>query len=664
LWVVCFVLFGLVPLVVGYESAMHFGGVAIDGPFQLYNSLRRIQGGFRPGVDFQYFHGLGIPYLHYWLYRLLGGGLRGSELAREIIAASTFPAVFVVFFRAFTGSWSRAFCLAAAAMAASFLLALSAVLFASNGMLGVRSALATLVPVALYLAPSLRARILAGGVALGGALFLSTEQGLAAVAAYVIVCAVAVARRPQRSRIIEATATVAVSVVTLGLCLVVVGGFSGMRGALRYNFRVVPADQYWYFGVPPNHFIPSWSAGVHMLAAVPPVAAALLLAVIAASVLLRRLWLAPDGDPGRRSFALSMLAVYGLLSAVSLLGVFTPAYAQPCWRVVIILGLLAASKTADRLDARSGHRGWVGVPRSLAVGAFVLLAWAAVSIRLIPTALTVSLPHIVVDHLFGDARFGITDIWPETLVDAQAAIDAHRGPNGELPTLWSTYAGWIEARNGIFQPSVDYIIHALGPGRQAYVDAFRALQPTLVQTVRPGYTPYETWIENNDWPFYDELLANYQVASSTPWSLFWERRPGPRLVARQIGSLSIPAGTASVQLPSITLDSTTPASLLVVDVEYETKNPLHWLPIVGSSPRYLVGINGALSRTPVSLNPYTGHTRFPLVVRSGQSPVLHFQTFSLLPGVTITLRALRVSVLPLDAGDGPWFDELLARLRH
>jgi len=664
LWVVFFLMIGLVPLIVGFESAMHFGGVAIDGPFQLYNSLRRIQAGFRPGVEFQYFHGLGIPYLHYWLYRLLGGGLRGSELARQTIAATAFPTIFLVFFRAFTGAWSRAFCLAAAATAASFLLGLSGLLSASNGMLGVRSALATLVPVALYLAPTLPTRALAGGVALGGALFVSTEQGLAAVAAYVIVCAVAVARRPHRSRLVEAAATIAVAIVTLVLCLVSVGGLIGMRGALRYNFQLVPMDQYWFFGAPPNPFIPSWGAAFGMLAAAPMIGAALLLGVIAASLLLRRLWLMPDGEGGRRSFALATLSVYGVLSTASLVGVFTPAYAQPCWRTVIILALLEWSAVAERFDARSAHRGWLAVPRSLAVGSLILIAWAATTIRLIPTALTVSLPHILVDHVLGDSGFGVTDIWPATLHDAQAAIDRHRGPNGQLPTLWSTYAGWIEARNGMFHPSVDYVIHALGPGRQAYVDAFRAQQPTLVQTVRPSYTPYEPWIENNDWEFYDELLASYQVASVTPWSMFWERRAGPRLVARTIGTLSIPSGTTSLHLPSIPPDSTMRASLLVIDVEYEAENPLHWLPIIGQSPRYLVGINGALSHLAVSLNPYTGHTRFPMVVGPGQAPTLHFQTYSLLPGVTLTPRTLRVSVVPLDSGNQPWFAELVARVRR
>jgi len=133
---------------------------------------------------------------------------------------------------------------------------------------------------------------------------------------------------------------------------------------------------------------------------------------------------------------------------------------------------------------------------------------------------------------------------------------------------------------------------------------------------------------------------------------------------RPIGMLSIAPGTTSLRLPPIPLDSGAPARLLVIDIEYETKNSLQWLPIIGPSPRYLVGIDGALSRLAVSLNPYAAHTRFPIVLRAGQSPTLHFQAFSLLPGVRLTARTLHVSVVPLDAGNQLWFDELVERLRH
>jgi hypothetical protein len=660
-WSALVALFVATLLVIAYEAAMHFAGVAIDGPFQLYDALRRIQAGYRPGVDFEFFHGLGIPVLHYGLYRLFGGGLRGSELARQFIAAVAYPAVFLIFFRVFTKSWRRALCLTAAALAASFALKLSAVVFALNGMLGVRSALPALVPVILYLAPSRRARIIATGVALGVALVLSTEQGLAVTVAYAAVAAVAVIRGDdRRQRLVEALFTLALAVATLVCCLLAIGGYAGMRGALQYNFQIVPIDQFWFFGAPPNVFVPSWSAGLRMAIGARPIGEALLLGCIAAVWYLVRLWRTPAGEAGQRNFALALLPVYGLISCGSLLGVFTPAYAQPCWRTLLMVGGLELATLAARSDVRASRAGWLGVPRAMAAASLLMLVWTLATIPLIITALVVSLPHIAADHVAGDVTFSMGGIWPETLRDGQRVLDAHRTPTGALPTLWSTYAGWLEARNGIFNPSFDYIIHALGPeNRRRYVDTFRSTRPTLVQTVHPAYTQYEQWLENNDWPFYDELLKWYTVTATTPWSIFWERRTAPGPTARFVAAMQVPAGMRAVQLPPIPDSLTTATTLLLVDVDYDTRDPLHWLPIIGASPRYIIGLEGAVSQTAISLDPSVRHTRFPLLIKAGQRPTLHFETFSLLPGASWTPRALAISVLPVDAANQPWLTALV-----
>ena len=357
-------LFTVAMLVVAYETAMHFAGIAIDGPFQLYDAMRRIEAGFRPGVDFQFFHGLGLPYLYYWAYRLLGGELRGSELSRELLTVLTFPAIFLIVFRAFSENWRQALSLTAIAIAASFILRLSAILFAVNGMLGVRAMLPTLLPVILFLAPAGRTRIVATGVALGAALFFSTEQGLAACLAYVLVSVVAIARRDRkRDQAIELALALVIAAATLAVCLFAVAGPEGMRGALRYNYRIVPMDQYWFFGTPPNVFVPSWRSVPKLLVTARLIGGALLFGAIAAAVYLRRLWRTPDGDAGRRSFALAMLCVYGLVSCASLLGVFTFAYVQPCWRVLLIVGLLEASNAARQRDDLASRQGWLGVPR-------------------------------------------------------------------------------------------------------------------------------------------------------------------------------------------------------------------------------------------------------------------------------------------------------------
>jgi hypothetical protein len=668
IWGALVLVFTIPILAVAYETAVHFSGVAIDGPFQLYNALRRIQGGFRPGVDFQYFHGLGIPYLHYGLFRMFGGGLVGSELARELVAAAATPVVFLVSFRAFTKAWAPTLCLCSAALAASFALKLSAILFASNGMLGVRAALPTLVPVVIYLNPNVRARTVATGLAIGVSLLLSTEQGLAIMFAFVIVSAVAIARQSNRRRqVVESSLTAAIAIATLLVCLLGIGGSSGLVGALRYNFEIVPMDQYWFFGAPPNPFIPSWRAGLRMVVQTPLIGAALCLGALGTMVYLTRFWRDPQDDPEgdrrRRNFALAMLAVYGLISCASLLGAFVPAYSQPCLRVLLILGGLELTAAAARYDTRLSRRWWLGVPRGSALATLLIAAWTTSRVSLIWTSLTVSVPHIAIDHVVRHQPFSYSGIWPVTLGEGQRLIEAHRDAHGELPTLWSTYAGWIEARNGIFHPSFDYVIHALGPkNREAYVATFRKMQPALVQTVDPTYTRYEAWIESNDWGFYDALLDWYVVAGRTPWSIFWERRDGQAPGAQPIGMMDVPPGASTVQLPVLPHAPGSAATLVEVDVEYETHNPLHWIPIIGPSPRYLIGIEGAVTRTPISLDPWVRQTRFPLLVAAGQRPTLHFETASLLPGVSWKARTLRLSVRPIDARNQVWLSTLVHQM--
>src|SRR5205823_41111 len=173
------------------------------------------------------------------------------------------------------------------------------------------------------------------------------------------------------------------------------------------------------------------------------------------------------------------------------------------------------------------------------------------------------------------------------------------------------YAGLLEARNGIFHPTVDYIIHALGPeARAKYVADFKRLRPELVQTVSPGYTQYEAWIESTSWDFYAELLRNYDLIAGTPWSYFWQRRASPQPAPDPAWSTVILPGYDGIQLPAVpTFPGSSKYVLYQVEIDYQVHNPLHVLPIVGASPRYLVRALRAVQRDPVSLNPYVTRER-------------------------------------------------------
>ncbi|HEV8496932.1 MAG TPA: hypothetical protein VGQ56_08730 [Gemmatimonadaceae bacterium] len=660
-WLALAALFVVPGLIIAAESALHFSGSALDGPFQLYNALRRIAAGFRPGIDFQFFHGIGVPYAHYWLFRALGGRFQDAEMARQLIAAVVFPASLFIFFRAFAHGWTRSAFLTAATIATIHALKLLPLLFALNSMVGLRSTLPSLLPVVLYRAERRTARVFGVGVMLGLSMFMSTEQGLAAMGAFVIVSVLTVSRRSERTReLVDAAITVIVGLATLFIALTSVGGVRGAMGALRYNFKLVPMDQYWFFGAPPNPFIPSWTGGVGMLVATPAIGLALALGVVAVVVYARRWWRVPVTTSARREAALTFFALYGVLSCTSLLGAFIPAYSETCWRVVISLGALELLSWADSREAIAVTPR--AIPRAATVAALLIIAWVVVANRSFRSVIFRMVPHFVAQHVFSHHRFEVSGIWPETLAMDDEVMRAHATPQNAPPKIWSTYAGWLEARAGVFHPSFDYIIHPLGPeNRRAYLDTFRATRPDLVQTVRPGYSVYELWVENANWDLYRELLRSYVIAAETPWSFFWERRVDSASALRSLGGGVPPQGMSEIPLPVVPADGTSRVTVLQVDLTYEVHNPLQWLPVIGPMPRYLVSVEGGRTPMPVSLDPYLSSSRFPIFAKPGQTPVLHVQPFSLLPGVSIVLRSIEVSVVPVDPRNAAWLQDLGAR---
>lgn len=179
LWVAVIVLWVLAFLQGAVGQITTFDGPLYNGAFQHFNVLRRIAAGQTGGIDFQFFHGLGIPYLHYPLFRLFGGDLYASEATRYLINLAAYLLPYPVVFYAATRSRTAALGLTAVALAFSEPLGLHLLAWPSHNTPGVRA----MVP---YLALSL---LLAGfrpgreavlsGVLAGCAFLLGTEHGLA-----------------------------------------------------------------------------------------------------------------------------------------------------------------------------------------------------------------------------------------------------------------------------------------------------------------------------------------------------------------------------------------------------------------------------------------------------------------------------------------------------
>src|SRR3954470_22141797 len=150
-WLVTFVV-----MVVSFASfaadlVFHWKASQLDGPFQLFNGLRRIAAGQRLGGTFQVFHGPGVPYLHFIPFWLFGGDFTASEMSRELVSILAAMAVLVAFFRAWTGTWRKAIPMSVVALGLFIPLRVNALLFPINSMIGLRSTMPIVIGIHLLL---------------------------------------------------------------------------------------------------------------------------------------------------------------------------------------------------------------------------------------------------------------------------------------------------------------------------------------------------------------------------------------------------------------------------------------------------------------------------------------------------------------------------------
>ena len=641
-------LLGVVGLHFGLREAvasLYFHGVPINGAFQLLNPLRRIAAGQAGGVDFQFFHGLGVPYLHYPLYRLLGETLQAAEIARHLLSPLLFVASVVVFFAALTRRAIPTLVLTLSAILLVRLLQLQALYEVGHSLLGLRTAM-PLVAAGLLFAVRERGWMsgVPMGAALAAALLLGTEQGMAAVAAYVGVQTLRLLRQRGARALAASTAgALGTTAVLAAGALVAMGGLQAVPGALRFHLLTLPRDQFWYFGAPPNEYL--WA--LHQLGEAPfliPFALAFPVLALVLIMLLR------SRTPQEEAWAAgtTMLMAYGLISAVSVLGIWYPTYLAPLSRSVLLSALALGYLVWSRFPRTGSSRKWMLPVRPrlahAACAGLVVLAALTLYPRTARIARALQAPD---QQRVGPAGYLSRD-WESYLAEMVPVMDSLRQEAGRPLRVWSTYAGLLEAREELFHPDTDYIIHALGPDARAdYVASFQKSAPDLVQTVRPRYSMYEEWLEGSSWEFYRRVLLGYQPVGQTFWSFLWSPRAEPLAEPRLISEHEV-GGADHVQLPVPALSDSSTWQILEVEVEYKIDNPWRRLPIIGGLPRHLVHVHGSQNRYPVSLAPYYPRTRFPVVVRKGDQPSLRFATSSLLPRSSLKVSRVRVRGFPQD----------------
>lgn len=629
----------------------------IDGPLQLLNPLRRIA----QGESFEYFHGKAIPYLHYPIYALSGQSILGMEVARYIMSGL----VYVGFVGAIAVTGFRRTnhrLLFVALMIGFYFLAEQHVLFfPRTSLYGVRTAFPLLAFAILMSDWTPRWKGSLYGIVLGLTFWLGTEHGLALSGATLLVGAVVLVR--SRAYLAEnvrflllVVGTTSVTFVLTGL--LVSGSWQGLQTTLAYNYREIIEDQVWYFGVPPNPFVHlrDWQPFFPPDLAISPIFDALYyVGVLFISVALL-LWLVVRGLrvpqhrlSTSRLFAQGVLLTYGIVSTTSfIVGYASPHFVIHFWRVAFIVGMtLALNDEVHQavMQWRQPRR------RALQFGSVVLL-------------LLTLLPPMIL-HLRDDWQtvraqldeFGLQiAVHPQwtayeaalratVLDDAAATSDA---------LFWSTYNGWLHHQLGLSHPAEDYIIHALGTERRtAYVQTFVETAPQWVETMRRDASPYEDWLWRHNWSFYREVMQHYTPRVTTNHSILWERsrlEPAASATAPQTTCVTENLNPYDFPFPpQVLAEASQPYRAATVELHYKTTNPLDWLPILGSLPRYFVFIDEGQSVYPASLPPHRESFAFPVFWRAGQAPRLVYDVRSLSPGASLTVQSVCVTPLNLAA---------------
>jgi hypothetical protein len=644
-----------------FEAGMHFAGPPLDGPFQLFNSLRRIADGQRIGDTFQFFHGPAVPYFFLPAFLLGGGTFFASEESRQLLSALLFFGTTLLMCRAWAGNWRGGLPLAVAASLVMIEFRLNALLLPINSLLGLRTTMPLLIGAHLLLRrPGLRADV-ERGVLIGLALLLGTEQGMASIAALGVVSIIAGVRRRELARSLRSFASAAgLSVVVYLFVVLLLAGPSHVAGVLRFNFAEVTKDQLWYFGAPPNPFLSEWSDILPLLS----VTRWWIVLAAAVAIACHGLWRGARADDPRRPIAEAFLMLYGLVSMASMLGSFVAVYAEPAIRVAVFVVLFWMYRQwpswRPRLAARLPHLAPV-IPLLATCG----LVLATVLRQPVAVVSMVRTPlHVILAHVFGSLGSSMRPEWRETESAGLAAFREIGREVGHQPTVWSTYAGLIEADAGVFHPYTDYIIHALGPRRRAeYAERFVELRPDLVQTIRPSFSQYEEWLEGTHWNFYRPLFMDYDIMATGPWSFFWARRPGPPLPPQPvIVNSAVPEGQLAISAPTGLAPGA--IGLFEVRIRYHTRNSLARLPVIGGLPRYLVDVEGTSNGIPISLAPYATERAFP-VVAIGSSPILlRGHVASLLGGASLTIDSIRVERIPVSRANTAWVRDFVDRPRQ
>lgn len=645
LFLVCFCFF---TLVAGLDSGLNFISFAADGSFQLYNPLRRLEFGQVIGRDFQFFHGIGIPLLFYIPFRLLGGNLFSSELCKWLLPSGGFLLTAILFFRTTLQSWRKA--TIALVILLMTLLPIVSMAEPGNSLQGLRTAMPMLV--AALLALDYKRLLQIGKVvlpvkqlllilALSLSFFISTDHGVFAIFSYFLVRSYVITKHRETNGLKRPGIRLALEITAVLLLILAMFTVATMGHPLKpliYAMKIIPAEQFWYFGGPPNAFL-TWqnmsSFALHIYKAF----VILGLTTYLYMRMYRQKRIRPDTH-----FALWFLMIYGLASCVSLLGYADIGQLGPLLKSMLSISIvLAMTMFFDYEQAYRTSR--KKAPKKLRIQ-YAVYATATI-LMVVWSGRYLYRTSSTYDAIGSIKAFRYARHWPDTAIGNEGGWGRAVRSFPELQTaqqgeLWSVYSNLYEDRAKIFHPSkdgFDYIIHAIGKDNfDAYVWQFVQDKPKYVDTLRPGYFVYEQWLWTGNWAFYRQLIDNYSIVRHNDSHYLWTYN-GDDLNKDAVSKPLTINKDGNLELPA----SETELSLVEVDLKYQPETPGQ---LFHKLPRYLLKASDTGLRYPISLPDNKTEQTFVVPIFSkNKHPLLQPGAPGLIIGAKLKLTSATYKIL-------------------
>jgi hypothetical protein len=636
-----------------------------DGAYQTYNPLRRIDLGQKVGVDFQFFHGPLIPYLHYPIHHLLGGTFPAAELARAVISPVFFLVGSLLLFMAFTGKLRDAV-VPMLILLLGFPEVVQGLSEPGHSLLGVRSTMPIVPALLLAWMRSGWWRAALIGLALALAVLLGTEHGIAAFVAVALArLGTGLVGRDLGLAVNEMVVIVLAMILGIAALLVPITGLQGALSSLRYNLVVVPAEQFWYFGVPPNSFASRWGWNRLFVDRI-------LVLILVAIALVRTRGIGAGwrqtSQPSQagRSLAAVYLSLYGLLTWTSCFGILYEGYLLPFDRLMIQLLILIGCAAAGRWIAGDSEDRTRSASRRTLILPLLALAFYDVHFDVrdqIVGALKSGTALVTRSRQGLSLQIGSESRAMMDGIIARIEQDRRDHPSESELSIWSLYTGLVDAHYGQNNPSCDYIIHALGPrARQDYLETFRTTRPRYVITLNPRTFPYSQWLQQTSWPFFEDLLNNYGVLLADTDLVLWKRDTTTWVQPESLGPPLSSNGDGSFTL-GLEAEPPPADSLVVVGVKYRVDNPWKRVPFFGRLPRLFAEAQPSQGEPWASLPPDEVEVTWPVCPSPRGWPTIRPVVRSLLPGVTLTIEECRYRVLHLPAAERAQFEPSTLKLQ-